>query len=472
VKPRASSIRLLLTMAAPAALTACNLAPAYHPPVMPAPPAYKPVPGWEEASPSDLSPRAAWWTAFGDPTLDQLEARLKADNPDLQAAVARHDEALAYAGQARGRLLPTLDLQGNALQNRESEQRPLRGSNLPNNYGSDQINGLLGYEFDFWGRLRNQLRSRQALAQASDADRAAVQISLEAQMASTFVSLRGLDNDIRLLDRTVDAYEHSVALTQTLYRGKLAAEMDVSRAIVQLENAKSAAAQARADRALMENAIAVLAGETPSTFHLDAAATELSIPTVPVGIPSTLLQRRPDVASAERTVAAANLGIGIARAAFYPSLTFNALGGIQSEGTNPFRVGDLFWALGPSVNLPLFEGGKLKGQLAQAEARLRETSAQYRATALVAFQEVEDGRALLSRLEQEACSSQAAASAARQTANSAMSLYTNGATSYLDVVTAQTAQLQAERDAIDIRTRRLNASVNLMHALGGGWNTP
>jgi NodT family efflux transporter outer membrane factor (OMF) lipoprotein len=461
--------RIIAAMAAPLMLAACNLAPAYRPPVVTPPAAYKPVPGWQQAAPADLDPRGNWWSLFDDPVLDGLEKRLDDANPDLAAALARHDAALAYAGQARGALLPSLGLQGTATQNRQSEQRPLRGLAQPDNYGADQINGVLGYEVDLWGRLHNQLHARQALAQASDADRAAIQLSLEAQLASDYLTLRGLDDQIRLLDDTTNAYARTHALTRTLFNGKLAAQMDVSRAQVQLDNARTAAAQARADRAVLEDAVAVLVGDMPSTFRLEPAAAP-HVPDVPVGLPATLLERRPDVASAERAVAAANLGIGIARAAFYPSLTLGALGGVASSGENPFNAGDLFWALGPSISLPLFEGGKLKAGLVQAQATFREASAHYRATALAAFQQVEDNRAQIARLAQEAVSAQDAVAAARQTAEASLSLYTNGATSYLDVVTAQTALLQAEQAALDIRTRRLATSVALVRALGGGWH--
>ena len=462
--------RWLASLAAPLMLAGCNLAPSYRPPVLPVPPNYKSIPGWVAASPADTAPHGAWWMVFADPMLNGLEERLNAANPDLESAVARHDEALAYAAQARGALLPSLDLQGNAIQNRQSAQRPLRGANLPDTYTSDQANGVAGYEVDLWGKLHNDMRSRTALAQASDADRAAVQISLQAELATDYLRLRGLDEDIALLDRTVADYQRGYALTQTLFRGKIAAQMDVSRASVQLNNAMTAAAQARADRALMENAIAVLVGDMPSTFTLAPVLAALSPPSIPQGIPSGLLQRRPDIASAERTLAAASLQIGVARAALYPSLTFDAVGGVMSEGTNPFRVADLFWALGPSVNLPLFNGGKLKAQVAQAQARFHEASARYRATTLAAFQDVEDNRALLAQLANEARSSEAAAAAAQQTTTAALRLYADGATSYLDVVTAETALLEAQRAVVSTRTQRLTASVSLIRALGGGWS--
>ncbi|WP_223799816.1 efflux transporter outer membrane subunit [Sphingomonas nostoxanthinifaciens] len=461
--------RAALALLATSLLAGCNLAPAYHPPVVPTPAAYKPLPGWTPATPSDGAPRGAWWAVFDDPILNRLEQKLDGSNPDLQAAVARYDEARGYVEQARGGLLPTLGLQGNAMQNRESRDRPLRGSNLPDNYGSDQVNGVAGYELDLWGKLRNTLHSRKALAQASDDDRAAIQLSLEAQLAGTYFQLRGLDADALLLTRTVAAYQKSYDLTVTLYKGKVAAEMDVSRASVQLNTAKTAAADIEANRALMADALAVLVGESPSTFALDPADVPMTLPAIPEGIPATLLQRRPDIASAERAIASANAEIGVARAAFYPTITLGANGGVMSQGTNPFSLADIFWSLGPSISLPLFDGGQLKGQLAYNYARFRETSAHYKSVALTAFKEVEDNRALLLRLEQEGTSSSAAAAAAQQTTTAAMGLYSNGATSYLDVVTAQTALLQAQQAALDIRTRRFVAAVNLIRALGGGW---
>jgi NodT family efflux transporter outer membrane factor (OMF) lipoprotein len=450
----------------------CNLAPDYHPPVLATPAVYKPLPGWTVATPSDTELRGAWWTMFADPTLDQLEQTLDSGNPDLAAAVARYDEARAYADQARSGLLPSVGLQGNAIQNRQSQDRPLRGSNLPNNYGSDQVNGVASFELDLWGKLRNELGSRRSLAQAGDADRAALQLSLEAQLASSYFALRGLDSDALLLTQTVEAYQKSYDLTRTLYVGKIAAEMDVSRALVQLENAKTAEADIAANRALMENAVAVLVGDNPSSFTLAPANVQIPLPTIPTSVPATLLQRRPDVASAERAIASANAEIGVARAAFYPTISLGGIGGVMSQGTNPFSLGDLFWSLGPSVSLPLFEGGRLKGQLAYNYARFREASADYKSTALIAFREVEDNRALLSRLEQEGVSSNAAAVAAQQTSSAATSLYSDGATSYLDVVTAQTALLQAQQGALDIRTRHFVAAVNLIRALGGGWSAP
>lgn len=462
---RADISSLMLTL-----LGACNLAPSYHPPVLPAPEQYKPVDGWDAAQPQDTAPRGAWWSVFGDPVLGSLEERLTASNPDLAAAVARYDGARAFAAQARGGLLPAIGVQGSVTHNRQSEAKPLRGSGQPNVYDADQVDAVASYELDLWGKLRNALASRKALAQASDADRAAIQLALQAQLAASYFQLRGLDADIALLADTVEAYRKSRDLTETLYKGKLAAQMDVSRADVQLNTAQAALADVHGQRDLLANAIAVLVGDNPSTFSIASVDLPVAIPAVPTGLPATLLQRRPDVASAERAIASANAEIGVARAAFYPTISFDALGGFQSMGTNPLKASDLFWSLGPNVSLPIFQGGRLKGQLAGAHARFREASAHYRATALVAFKEVEDNRALLARLGQESRYSDAAAGSARQASDAATSLYRAGAASYLDVVTAQTALLQAQQSALTVRTRRFVATVNLIRALGGGWD--
>ena len=466
---KGKAVRVSLLAAALGSLAACNLAPPYHPPSLPVPPQYKPLPGWAPAQPSDTVPRGNWWTVFNDPVLDKLEQRLVTSNPDLAAAVARYDEARAYADQAKGGLLPSIGVEGNVTANRQSGDKPLRGSGQPNTYRSDQVNAVAGYELDLWGKLHNELASRRDLAQASDADRASIQLSLEAQLAGTYFQLRGLDADAHLLAQTSDAYQKSYDLTETLYKGQIAAAMDVSRAEVQLNAARAAQADVAGRRDLLANAIAVLVGENASDFAIEPANLPADIPSIPTNIPASLLQRRPDVASAERAIASANAEIGVSRAAFYPTISFNALGGIQSSGTNLLKLADIFWSLGPSISLPIFEGGRLKAQLAGAYARFRETSANYRSTALTAFQEVEDNRALLFQLSKERQFSDAGIKAAQQTTDAALSLYREGATSYLDVVTAQTTLLQTQQSSLDVQTRRFVATANLIRALGGGW---
>lgn len=463
------AFRTLCMATALAGLSACNLAPAYHPPAIAAPAHYQPISGWEEAHPADNVPRGAWWTVFKDPVLDGLEQQLVASNPDLAAAVARYDEARSYADGARGGLLPTVDVGGNALANRQSDQRPLRGSGQPDTYRSDQVNAAVGYELDLWGKARNELASRRDLAQAGDGDRRALELSLQAQLASSYFQLRGLDADIRLLGETCDAWQKSYDLTATLFRGKIAAQMDVSRARAQLEGARVALADAVARRDLLVHAIAVLSGRNAVDFTLASGMLARTMPQIPTGIPAQVLQRRPDIASAERGIAAANASIGVYRAALYPSIRFDAGGGVESQGTNPLRLGDLFWSLGPSVSLPIFDGGRRKAAVRQAQAHFREVSASYHATVLKAFAEVEDNRSLLAHLGEEERAASAGTGAARQTADAALDLYREGATSYLDVVTAQTALLQNRQALLDVRTREFVATVNLIRALGGGW---
>jgi NodT family efflux transporter outer membrane factor (OMF) lipoprotein len=464
------ALHVILAAATASALAACSFAPKYLPPPAPVPQAYQQQGIWETARPSDRLSRGDWWTRFSDPTLNALEAQVVTANSDLAAAAARYDQARDFAAEATAGLFPHVGLGATATANRQSAQRPLRGVAQPTYYSADQAGETASYEFDFWGKIRNEIASRKALAQASDADLATMRLSLQTELASDYLQLRGLDADAKLLADTVVAYQKARDLTDTLFKGKIAASMDVSRAETQLDAARAQVSDIAARRALMEHAIAVLVGKPASDFSIPPQETPFVLPQIPTGLPSTLLQRRPDIASAERAAAAANAEIGVARAAFFPTITFDALGGFQSSGQNLFKLADAFWTLGPSVSLPLFDGGRLKAQEAGAYARFRETSASYRSTVLTAFKEVEDNRALLHWLGQESADTDAGVTAAEHTLNAALALYREGATSYLEVVTAQTALLQAQQSALDLRTRRVVADVGLVRALGGGWD--
>jgi len=454
-------------------LGACSMAPAYQPPPLPIPPAYKEDGPWRPAQPADGQPRGPWWARFGDADLNRLEPQLDAANPDLAAAVARYDQARAFAARAESGLLPQLDAQGELSANKQSAHRPLRssGSSQPTYYGANQIGGVASYEVDFWGQIRNQVTAGKALAQASAAGLASARLSLETELASDYFALRGLDADAKLLDDTVDAYQKALELTQRLFDGKLVSSMDVSRAQTQLETARAQASDVAGRRAMLEHAVAILVGQPPAAFSLPARPDVAPAPAIPTGLPSDLLQRRPDIASAERQMMAANAQIGVARAAFYPSLSINALGGTQSTDLNLLSAANSFWAVGPNVSLPIFDGGLLKAQESTAWARFRETSADYRSTVLKAFAEVEDNLAQLHWLGQETSQEDAAVQAAQHTLDVALNLYRQGADSYLDVVTAQTPLLQAQQQALDLRTRRVLAAVGLIRALGGGWDT-
>ncbi|HLZ68015.1 MAG TPA: efflux transporter outer membrane subunit [Aliidongia sp.] len=461
--------RLLPVFCLAIALSACNLAPDYHPPLVDVPAAYKEAGPWQPAAPSDDVPRGAWWERFGDPTLDRLEPRIDADNPDLAATVARYDQARAFAVEAAAGLDPQVSLGASLSANRQSKTRPLRGATQPNFYGANQAAASVGYEIDFWGKLRNEAKAGTELAQASAADLATMRLSLQSELATDYLSLRGLDADAKLLTDTVGAYQKALDLTQTLFHGKIVSSLDVSRAQTQLDTAKAQLSDISSKRALMEHAIATLTGQPAGSFSIPTEVPPFTLPDVPASVPSTLLQRRPDVAAAERSVAAANSEIGVARAAFYPSVSLNLLAGFQSSGLNLLSLPNSFWSLGPDVTLPLFTGGKLDAEEAMAYARFREAGADYRSTVLAAFQEVEDNLALLHWLGQESSDEAAGVTAAQHTLDVALNLYKEGVASYLEVVTAQTALLQAQQTLIDLQTRRLTADVGLIRGLGGGW---
>ena len=452
-------------------LGGCNLAPDYHVPRVVVSTAYKETGPWKPARPMDNLPRGAWWQQYGDRTLDELEARIDTANPNLAAAVARYDQARAFAAEAAAGLYPQVQLGASLSTNKQSKDRPLRGATQPNYYGANTLDAIASYEIDFWGKLRNQAAAGAASAQASAADLATIHLGLQAELATNYLLLRGLDADIALLADTVNAYQKALDLTVRRFEGKIASGMDVSRAQTQLYTVRALLSDTSAKRALLEHAIAALVGEPASDFSIPVRAVSIQPPDVPTGIPSELLQRRPDIASAERAVSAANSGIGVARAAFYPSFSLNLIGGTQSTELNLFSGPNSFWSLGPSVSLPLFTGGALEAQESVAYANFRQASANYRATVLNAFLEVEDNLALRNWLGREYTDEEAATKAAQHTLEIALNLYRDGAESYLEVVTAQTALLQTQQTALDIHTRLLAANVGLIRALGGGWDT-
>lgn len=457
-----------------AGLAACNLAPAYSPPVTPTPaPAFKETGPWTEARPSDEAPRGDWWALYDDPTLTALETRIEGANPTLREAVARYDEAVAFAEEAEANLMPFVDTNTDITTNRQSANRPLRSRGQPTYYGANTVGASVGYDLDLWGRLRNELAAGKAEAQASAADLESIRLSLEAELAEDYLELRGLDAQSALLNDTLAAYQKALSLTEIRHGGGIATGADVALAQTQLETARAQVSDVAAARAQFENAIASLAGEEASSFRLAAAEPEIHLPQIPVGLPSTLLERRPDVAAAERRAFAANRQIGVAKAAFFPDISLQALIGLQSTSlANWIAAPNSFWTLGPQMVLPLFEGGLRYAQLKAAKANFEAVSADYRATVLRAFQEVEDNLALLNQLSLEARAEAAAVTAAGRTQNLSLVSYRSGAANYLNVVVTEGALLQAQRAALAINTRRLVASVALIRALGGGWTNP
>ena len=457
------------------ALAACSQAPVLRLPDVPLAPSYKEAAPWTTAQPADQLPRGAWWTAYGDGELDALQQRLLTGSPDLAAALARYRQAQAVTEQLRASQWPTVNAALADQRNRQSEMRPLRvlGPLSPNEYGSNTLGLSVDYELDLWGRVGSLVESGRAQEQAAQAELASAQLALQAQLADSYIALRGLDRDAQWLRESEAAYGKALELVRQRHVGGLVSGLDLARAQAQLEAVRSQSSQSLAQRALLEHAIAALLGESPSSFAIAPRATEFALPTIPAGLPSTLLQRRPDIAAAERRVAAANASVGVARAAPFPTVTLSGVGGLQSGRFDDFiRAPNLFWTVGPTLVMSLFDAGRRQAEIARTQAVLDENGARYRAVVLAAFQQVEDNLALLQRLGAAAESEAATVEAAQRALAIATTRYREGAASYLEVVTAQTTALQAQRSASELATRQRRASVQLIKALGGGWAAP
>ncbi|MGF6902338.1 efflux transporter outer membrane subunit [Paraburkholderia sp. GAS348] len=465
--------RRIMTAVAAAWLGGCSFAPAYHAPSTTIPAAYKEAGSWQVAQPSDRIERDAWWKIYHDPELDRLEPLVATANPDVQAAIARHDEAVAYVRQEESGLYPTLGADAQATTNRQSDRRPLRGAMQPSYYGANIAQLVFDYDVDLWGKVRNAVAAGKAQSEAAADDLASLRLSLQASLAEAYFRLRGLDEQAQVLADTIDTYQRALQLTESRRAGGIASDLDVSRAQTQLAAAQAQAEDVKARRALEEHAIAALTGTSPSTFSIAASTALPYIPSVPTGMPGTLLERRPDVAAAERRVAAANARIGVARAAYFPDLSLGLAGGFQSDTLSPwFAAPETMWTLGPSLMMPLFDGGLRRAKTDEARAQWAEYGASYRATVIEAIQQVEDNLALEHHLGDEATRENEALDAARRTLDLSMSQYRDGVVSYLDVVTAQTTELQTQLVTLSLQTRRLGATVGLIEALGGGWNVP
>ena len=463
--------RLYAALASLALVTGCSFAPTYQVPATAIPTTFKEAGAWQQAKPADRIERDAWWTVYRDRELDALEQQVARANPDVAAAVARHDEAGAYLDEARSGLFPTIGASANVSSNRQSELRPLRGSGQPNVYGSNTLEVGASYDLDLWGKVRNEIAAGRDALQASAGDLASVRLSLQASLADAYFNLRGLDEQQKLLADTISTYRHALQLTLSRHAGGIASDLDVSRAQTQLDSAQASAADVQARRALYEHAIATLTGVPASSFSLPPSLDAAYLPSVPAGIPATLLQRRPDIAAAERRVAAANAKIGVARAAFFPDISLGLDGGYQSDTLSPWLVApNEIWSIGPSLMMTLFDGGRREAATQAARAKLAENGAHYKAVVLQAFQQVEDNLALLHHLGDEAAREDSALAAAQRTLQLSMSQYRDGVVSYLEVVTAQTTELHTEIAALNLDTRRQLASVGLIEALGGGWS--
>jgi NodT family efflux transporter outer membrane factor (OMF) lipoprotein len=449
-----------------------------RPPVV-TPDAYKEMQGWTVAQPADSAIRGPWWEIFADDRLSALEAEVDVANQNLAVAEAQYNQARALVRQARASYFPQVTIGAGVTRSR---QPTISGNGLslgtaPSVGPVKPITQFIlpidaSWEPDLWGRIRRTVESNQAAAQASAADRETSRLSLHAELATDYLQLRALDAQKQLLDDAVAYYERSLQLTRNRYAVGVASRADVVQAETQLETTRAQAIDVGVQRAQLEHAVAVLTGRPPASLSLAAAPLTATPPPVPVGLPSELLERRPDVAAAERRMAAANAQIGVARAAFFPTVTLSATAGFESTGlaswlTWPSR----FWAVGPSISQTVFDGGLRRAQSDQARAAYEAAVATYRQTVLTAFQEVEDNLAALRILGQETVAQDAAVRAARETVTVVTNQYRAGTVSYLDVVVAQTTLLTNERTAADILGRRMAASALLIKALGGGWTT-
>jgi NodT family efflux transporter outer membrane factor (OMF) lipoprotein len=438
------SVALAVTLSL--ALGACSMAPPLKTPVIPTGDAYKEIGPWTPAQPADRLPRDSWWTLYDSAELDDLQKRLIAGSPTLAAALANYAQARALSDQARAGLFPSLGVNASVQRNRESANAPLRGPTTPTYYNANAIGGSVSYE----------VAAGKANAAASAADLENARLSLIALLVGDYIQLRSLDRDSAILDQTVNAYTRALSITRQRHDAGIAPGLDVSQAQTQLDTARSQAAQTLAQRALMEHAIAQLVA--------------IELPQIPSGVPTTLLERRPDIAAAQRRMIAANANIGVARAAYFPTLTLGAQGGFQSTGfSNWLSAPSSFWAIGPNALLSVFDGGLRRAQVAQARAEFDVSAANYRSTVVSAFQQVEDSLATLNHYHDAAVEEKAAVDAAQHTLDFSMALYTQGATDYLTVVTSQTAVLQTQLEALNLDTLQLMSSVDLIRALGGGW---
>jgi multidrug efflux system outer membrane protein len=454
-------------------LAGCDLAPVYDPPRFILPESYQGSAPFEVAHPDQaLSPRGNWWTLFGDEQLNQLEDQLGRANPTLEAAADAYALARSLAAEAQSTLAPQVSANAGVSDNKESVNRLFRSptSKAPIREASNTWGAAASWEPDFWHALRNRAHAQKRLAQASAADLATARLSLQAELANDYVALRGFDAQLEVLRQSIASYQAAVEVARLRALGKIASGLDLARALSQLESAQAQETETRLQRDLMQHAVAVLIGVMPSTFSLAPVSKfRLTSPQLPPGVPSELLQRRPDIASAERQMAAANASIGVSRAAFYPNVTFSATGGFQDSALNLLSLPNSLWSVGAGAMLPLFDGGLRRAELRHSWAQYAETRDNYRATVLAAFQEVEDGLSQTQRLATEDTEEHEASDQAVQALSISTMLYKEGLDNYLSVAVAQVQALATQLSEVQIRIRRVQAAVSLIRALGGGW---
>ena len=474
---RSRCVRWICVAAALAVTGSCAVGPDYHRPKIDAAPDYKEG-NWKPSEPSDALNRGPWWEIYNDEALNRLEVRIDMSNENVKAAAAAFDQARALVAQARAGFWPTVSA---------SVSRQYRAAGTPttvttaagvpiNTTARSSIANSAGlsanWDLDIWGKIRRTTESNRASAQSSAAVLAAARLSAQSELATDYFELRAQDQLQKLLDDTVEAETQSLKIAESRHRFGVAARADVVSAQAQLLSSQAQQVNAKIRRAVLEHAIAVLIGQQPASFSLSASSMRADVPTVPAGIPSTLLERRPDIAEAERRVAAANAQIGVATAAYFPDLTLSGSDDYTgSSMSHLIRASNRVWSIGPALAETLFDGGLRRAQVAAARAAYEGTVDTYRQTVLAGFQQVEDQLVTLRVLEQQAGIEEAAVAAAREAEKLTLNQYKAGTVPYSSVITAQTARLSAEQTALSVLSSRLQASVALIEAVGGGWNS-
>ena len=451
-------------------ISACSVGPDYARPALQTPAAYKELPTAVKPPAIDDVVTRRWWEVFADPELNALEEQVDINNQNVAQAEARFRQARALVSQTRAAYFPTVTAGVGITRTAPSETAGSSTSRSNQAFTDHSLPIDVSWELDVWGRIRRSVESSQALAQASEADLEAARLSARAELAQDYFELRSLDGQKQILNDTVVAFEKSLQLTDNRYRSGIASRGDVLQAETQLKTTQAQAIDVGVQRAQLEHAIALLIGKAPADLTVTTAPLAATPPTIPAGVPSELLKRRPDVASAERTLVSSNAQIGVAEAAYYPTLSVDSQGGFESSSWSKwFSVLGRFWSAGFSLSETLFDGGARKAQVEQAKAVYDADMAAYRQSVLIGFQEVEDNLAALRILAEEANAQDEAVRAAQQSLAVTNNQYQAGIVSYLNVVVAQTTALNNERTAVDILGRRLNACVLLVKALGGGW---
>jgi multidrug efflux system outer membrane protein len=455
-------------------LAGCAVGPDYHRPSPTAVPAeWKAGSPWKEGQPRDAEIKQRFWEVFDDAILNGLEQEATTNSPDVRAAFERVDQARAIARITRADLFPGLSFDPNGNRTHYSANRTGQpGSSVLGYTGNDFVLPLdLSYEIDLWGRVRRSFRAAREQAQASAAAYQTVLLSLQADVAQTYFMIRSIDLNRRVVAQTIALRKKNLSLVESLHRGGADSAVDVAQAVTELSSAEADLVGLELRRAQLENALAVLCGQASSCFSLAETARLYRPPAIPVGLPADLLERRPDVAQAERSMAAASEGIGIAKAAFFPSIQLTGAAGVESvELKDIFNWESRAWSFGPNINLPLFEGGRNRAGLQRAKAAYQESVAQYRSQVLVAFREVEDGLVGLRLLKEQFEAQMRAVDGAKQVANLSLIRYKEGLASYLEVVVADRTELESEILAYDLNGQRIVTTVQLIKALGGGWN--